>query len=488
MTHISHFLFKYAFVVLLLYFSTNIYSQDLGWTWISGSDTINESPVYGTKGVADPANIPQGRMYSTSWTDSNGIFWLFGGWGKDVTDSIQFLNDLWKYDPATNLWTWVSGSNYGAQVGNYGTKGVEAATNMPCSRHFNYSWIDSNDNLWIFGGYFRDSQGGYNRLNDLWRYNPVTNMWTWMSGDNTYGHSGNYGTKGIANANNRPGGRVSGVSWIDSNDNLWLYAGVGQTTSGYWSWGRLNDLWKYNTTTNMWTWVSGTTDLNPHGVYGTKGIASQVNIPGGREHGYGWIDNSNNLWYFGGQGYGASGGYDGFNDLWKYNITANTWTWVYGDSIGGAPTVRGIKGFPAASNDPGASSEGCSLMYENDNLWFFAGNYQSRMDLWRYNITTGLWTWMLGNSYMGQIGNYGTKGVSSPSNVLGTRWDMVSFVDLDNQIYIFGGLGKSTTSTVGYLNDLWKCEPLNFINVLYGGLYRHRVLNFHIIQFGVLIV
>ena len=37
------------------------------------------------------------------------------------------------------------------------------------------SWVDGTGNLWLFGGI-----GG---LNDLWEYNPATNLWAWISGD-----------------------------------------------------------------------------------------------------------------------------------------------------------------------------------------------------------------------------------------------------------------------------------------------------------------
>ena len=46
---------------------------------MSGSDQIDAAGVYGTKGVAAPANVPGARYDSCSWTDSSGDLWLFGG-------------------------------------------------------------------------------------------------------------------------------------------------------------------------------------------------------------------------------------------------------------------------------------------------------------------------------------------------------------------------------------------------------------------------
>ena len=43
-------------------------------------------------------------------------------------------------------------------------------------------------------------------------------MWTWVSGVETYNQPG---------TNNTPGGRDEGVSWIDSDGNLWFFGGYG---------------------------------------------------------------------------------------------------------------------------------------------------------------------------------------------------------------------------------------------------------------------
>ena len=83
---------------------------------------------------------------------------------------------------AQDMWTWMSGSKTGYQVGVYGKKGLPDAANVPGARGDSVSWTDSSGNLWLFGGNGRSSDLYKDRLNDLWRYNPKTNMWTWKSG------------------------------------------------------------------------------------------------------------------------------------------------------------------------------------------------------------------------------------------------------------------------------------------------------------------
>ncbi len=73
------------------------------WTWVSGVSSLGSSKgepgVYGTLGVAAAGNVPGGREYAVSWTDSSGNFWLSGGEGVNSTGTYGDLNDLWNYQP-----------------------------------------------------------------------------------------------------------------------------------------------------------------------------------------------------------------------------------------------------------------------------------------------------------------------------------------------------------------------------------------------------
>jgi len=56
--------------------------NDSTWTWIAGSNTINQQGVYGEKGNASTTNIPGSRREAVGWYDSlRQEFWLFGGYG-----------------------------------------------------------------------------------------------------------------------------------------------------------------------------------------------------------------------------------------------------------------------------------------------------------------------------------------------------------------------------------------------------------------------
>jgi N-acetylneuraminic acid mutarotase len=284
------------------------------WEWVSGSTTINAIGNYGTQGVASASNVPGARQEAVSWTDASGNLWLFGGFGYPSSNSYGYLNDLWKFNPTAGTWEWVSGSSSSYTLGTYGTQGNASTTNVPGSRFVATSWIDASGNLWLFGGVeYSASDSGY--LNDLWKFDPTAGTWEWVSGSNTAYAGGIYGTQGVASTTNVPGAREGAISWTDASGNLWLFGGDGFVSP---STGNLNDLWEFNPTAGTWEWVSGSNGLNDNGLYGTQGVPSTTNVPGGRLEPISWMDLSGNLWLFGGYGADSTGSTGYLNDLWEF--------------------------------------------------------------------------------------------------------------------------------------------------------------------------
>ena len=422
----------------------------LEWTWISGSDTISQAGTYGTKGVPSPSNVPGAREGPVSWIDSQGNLWLFGGYVYDWTYTGYLYNDLWKYAPAAQNWTWVSGSDTRDHAGIYGTKGISDPSNVPGSRSVAVSWIDSQGNLWLFGGSGLDSAGVVSYLNDLWKFDPATVEWTWVSGADSSNQPGVYGTKGIASPSNVPGARDRAVSWLDSQGNLWLFGGHGVASAN--DWGSLNDLWRFDPATVEWTWISGSDTTSQAGTYGTKGVPSPSNIPGARSGPVSWIDSQGNLWLFG--GYGGVGFLDFFNDLWKFDLSTLEWTWVSGSNTVNQAGTYVTKGVPDRLNVPGARMGAVSWIDLEDRLWLFGGGGLN--DVWKFDPATVEWTWVSGADFSNQQGVYGTKGIASPSNVPGARVDAASWIDSQGNLWLFGGKGGPDADTAGSWNDLWR--------------------------------
>jgi hypothetical protein len=296
-------------------------------------------------------------------------------------------------------------SECGINAGIYGTFQVPAAGNMPGNRSEASNWIDSSGHFRLFGGGGADANGTLGDLNDLWQYYPSTNEWAWMSGssteDSNYTQPGVYGTLGQAGSANTPGARDLASSWTDKNGDLWLFGGQGSDTSD--KSGDLNDLWKFDTSTNEWTWMGGSNTFVPldcgtyagayvcfngePGIYGTLGTPAAANTPGGRYGASTWMDSNGNIWLFGGPGYDAAGNYNNLNDLWQLNSTTHQWTWVGGINVGTLSAVYGTLGTPAAANIPGGRGGAATWTDKNGNFWLFGGeggtlNYLN--DMWEF--------------------------------------------------------------------------------------------------------
>jgi Galactose oxidase, central domain len=184
------------------------------WTFVMGSATANQTGAYESAPAVGPVSItgaagtcgltvgdaplncgaisttgafPGSRWGASAWVDQGGNFWLFGGWGLDstATNGNGALNDLWVYTPNATAgqpgtWVWIKGSNTGSQNGLYGTLPRPYPTYYvwtPGGRSNATHWVDSNGQLWLFGGegYDSTSTTGNGYLNDLWRYLPYQN-------------------------------------------------------------------------------------------------------------------------------------------------------------------------------------------------------------------------------------------------------------------------------------------------------------------------
>ena len=303
----------------------------LEWTWVAGSNLVGQLGSYGTLGTPAPANVPGGRNQSSTWTDTSGNLWLFGGYGLDSTGILGYLNDFWEFNPSTKEWTWIGGSNSlgcpdCGTPGVYGTLGTPASGNFPGGRNEASSWTDRSGNLWLFGGVgYGNVKNAWGDQNDLWEFNPATKEWAWMAGSNVGAQAGVYGTMATPTVGNVPGVRQQAASWIDDDGNLWLFGGQGYDSA--YTFGDLNDLWILDPGSAVWTWVGGDSTLPAQGgghagQYGTLGMPSATNAPGGRDAANTWVDSTGTFWLFGGVGVDSSGSSGVLNDLWKYDPAA----------------------------------------------------------------------------------------------------------------------------------------------------------------------
>lgn len=426
------------------------------WTWAGGYDAGMTSPVYGVKGVASPTNTPGARNNSGNWTDNAGNLWLYGGVGI----SPYGYDDLWKYDIQLKQWVWMAGSNTSQKPANFGIKGVASATNTPGARSYPATWVGSDGNLWLMGGEYFDGYPYTGFRNDLWKYDILTGLWTWVSGNQDKNAKGIYGTKGIPNSENFPSGRAQSAYWTDNDGGLWLMGGrrVDSTTT------LLNDVWRFDTKNNQWTWIGGSNLKNQNGTYGLKGVESADNMPGARYGAAFWQDNAGSIWLLGGTGYGKTT-FVSPNDFWKFNMSTRRWTWVGGEpnSSGGS---FGTKGVYTASNQPSGRTGGMTWTDKFGNLWLMGGQGSDRNsrfgflnDLWMYNKQSSQWVWLNGGDAINQVGTYNTLGTPSANGTPGGRSFAVNWVNTDGTLWLYGGLGFSKNYQTDRQGDIWAYKP-----------------------------
>lgn len=195
-----------------------------------------------------------------------------------------------------------------------------------------------------------------------------------------------------------------------------------------------------------WTWIAGFDRPNQSGVYGLQYQPSNTVIPGARHLHTMSIQSTADgdlIYVFG--GYGFVAGSDGdLNDMFMWNSTSLSWTWLSGNQTGNVAGNFGALGIPAVTNFPGAREGAASSIHPQTGAFYLFGGYCYSPspfflnDLWEWNSLTALWTWAGGSAGKNALGVYGLSGT------IGSRYlhSMVLTVNgFDATLYIFGGHG-----------------------------------------------
>lgn len=428
-----------VFFTVMMALGLQLFAQGGMWTWMRGDGNTSLSVGnYGTQGVTAATNEPPARYNPSSWQDTAGHFWIFGGFRNNGTN----FTDLWKYEPDLNVWTWMKGNMNGAgAAGNFGTQGISAPTNNPPSNSLtSVSWSDTADNLWL-----------YHKFGDLWRYNITTNEWTWMKGSGVAAQPAVYGTQGVPSPTNTPGSNIENkAAWTDSNNHLWLY--------------NKGNMWMYDIPSNQWTWIKGNGATNTAN-FGTMGVPDPTVQPEQNDSYIQWKDRDDNF-------YIATNGYPGTSStIWKYHTDINQWEWHSGDSaLNTGNQNRNFISQCASSidRDPGKRLEARGINYldhaicSGDSIFWFhggahaiTGGTQNNNDLWIYNRFNQTWKWVSGDSTLNTIGNYGTQGIPSLTTMPYAMNGHAMWVDKEQQVWVWGGKSDVAVNN----NNMWRFTP-----------------------------
>jgi len=435
---------------LVLISSVKCFGQSGQWVWVRGDTLFGQYTNAALWGVEDSSYNPDALYLASTFKDSIGRFYIFGGatwdtsWNDHMTSSA-----LWRYNPVTNLWallkfTW-------DPSGIYGTEGIPDSSNGPGNRFGSTIWEDHLGHIWMFGG----GTSGYS-YSDLWKYNIATNNWTWMKGPDHWEIPGVYGFKGISDSINNPSPRREAVGWVDSDNNLWMFGGFNtyyNIDDQY-----RNDLWMYNTVTNEWTWQGGDSLVNSGGASGNKGIPNTIYFPRSRACTCSWSDDSDNFYLYGGRGGPIN--YYTLGDVWRYNRNTKEWTWLSGplqeDSAGtiGSYCDAQENFFPTTRQQATCVKLDSSKIFLFGGLdrWWHAQYISISNDAWIYDFKQNKWSIVWGDLPI-YPGKFGIQGVYDSTNNPRSRYGAISWKGKAGTVWIYGGDYYVDDRTQG---DLWK--------------------------------
>lgn len=475
--------------------------NESNWVWEGGNNITDIFPYYGEIGVECDLCDCGSRKYA-SVVMSNDNLYIYGAqynvrcyFVPNPLYLDKYYADMWKFNTTSKKFTYL----YGQKVPNateywydpnppiYGIKGVESPTNkilveIPTMFSVsNYIYLITPD------------------IEDIWRYNTATNLFAWIYGNHGGATVPVYGTKNIESESNFWGTyygystRIEGVVIRDS-----IYTVCGTRYDPVYTAVVRDEIWRYNTTTNMFTWLyGGGTNVNGMPIYGTKGVESSTNELGTRGAvllaAYG-----DYIYIYGGGGYFHSFQYQ---DLWRFSLITRNVTWIGGNStyiIGNKwynwRVCSDIGEYWIESSDNLLGSRYyASMDFVMDSLFIFFGAGSSDMypnpiingntdpiypyspppycagtrtnDIWRYNLETQNFTLLYGNvdyrteqSPQTSIKHvFGVKNIPSRTNVFGKVLIGNLVFRASDGYYV---LTNTIPEVAGYAAIIWRYETL----------------------------
>jgi N-acetylneuraminic acid mutarotase len=199
---------------------------------------------------------------------------LFGG-----TDATGDRDDLWAYDPGTDVWTELkpSGPLPAARAGH------------------SMVYEPTMKRMLVFGGLSSKTNSG---LNDLWAYDPAVNTWTRINppGDTPAART------------------MAGMVYSPDSRQVLLFGGLALSATTN---GEFNDFWAYDPGVGKWT------EIKPSGI-----------IPASRQaHAMVAAPSLGGLLMYGGRNAQTD-----LDETWLYDLMAASWTRL--EPLGGTPGAR----------------------------------------------------------------------------------------------------------------------------------------------------
>jgi predicted Ser/Thr protein kinase len=369
------------------------------------------------------AAVPGSRQRFAKWYYNNTL-WLYGGSGMDeASTETGKLSDVWRYDPNTNIWTFIAGSKVKDQSGVGGGVGEFSPDYSPGGLTDMCAWVSGN-RLYMFGG----ERLGTSLTSAVWKFSAETGQWAFMDGGESV--TGSYVPS------YQIGARKSCQCVLVGSDLLIVSGGFGfdSVTTGF-----LNDVWSYTMSSTNWKFVGGENTRDCLGTLNTYNESSTTEYPTCSMQIAGWYSGEQGLFFTAGR---SSSGY-----------ISKVWSFI--DTIPGSFTLLNGEGDLTPREGPASASNAANAwMFGGFGLSAFDGTTGLLADLLQWNGTA--WQYIDGPKTKDTPGNYPTQpGTSSPSIFPGSRIGAAMWLDDIGDVWLFGGSGYGEADS-GYLNDLWK--------------------------------
>lgn len=137
---------------------------------------------------------------------------------------------------------------------------------------------------------------------------------------------------------------------------------------------------------------------------------------------------------------------------------------VTSDASGGQTGIYGTQGISASGNLAGGRQGASGWTDLSGNFWLFGGSGIDAQgqkgllnDLWKFNPTSGEWTWVCGSDLRLDRGDTvqvcGDMGTSSTGFVPSARWLASNWTDSSGHFWLSAGASQTQ------LNELWMFDP-----------------------------
>lgn len=259
--------------------------------------------IYGAYGDFNRGSWPGGRAFSSTFTDTSGRMWIYGGEGVSwAPERSGLLDDVFVFDASLPSSTPAPSSsqtpsqdssatlNVGRFAFMFGSQGTFATPNISSqnaslatpggrSRMAYDTWspglagraTSGGSKGVVFGGYI---YANYTSSNDVWVLDFATTTWeNYFQGC----QNASWGDLGVENVDNCPP-RLVGSSAVIVNDYFYVFGGYSDNKTGtYLS----NAVWRFNLNSKMWAWISGSSAFNEPGIYSSSPLSPRSPPPTG---------------------------------------------------------------------------------------------------------------------------------------------------------------------------------------------------------------